>query len=141
MALEPRRLIRIGFGILAGGLVVAVLLVAVGRARNASPLDGRWGLYLIELPTESIAGFGQWIEFDGGDFVGAGDCTTFDGRVDFSGEHNFAVASFSTTPVCSSPTAIDRAIEAHFQTLTVHKGYLTLQTSDASIQFNYEWAP
>jgi len=139
------RLLQIGAVTAAVILIVALATLALSRERG-SALAGRWELVLVELPTDSVEpSESSWIEFGDGRFHGVGDCVSFQGKVQVPGEGRLTIIDMSTQAECAPLSPVDTAYDDDFPAVTSYmlssNGSLTLQSSDASVQFSYGWAP
>lgn len=126
-------------------VVVVALLTTLALSREReSLLDGRWELALIELPTESIQPADlSWIEFHNDRFHGIGECVTFRGTFALTSDRRISIADVTSSEECAPLSPVDSAYTDQFSTISSYtvteRGFLTLQSRDASIQFSYEW--
>lgn len=142
--LENRaRFLRVAGALLAVVVVALLTMLALSRERD-SVLDGQWELVLIELPTESIQPADlSWIEIQDDQFHGIGECLTFRGSLAFPSDRRLSIDDMTSIEECAPLSPVDDAYTDQFSRISSYKatenGFLTLQSSDASIQFSYEW--
>ncbi len=120
-------------------IIGALTLIALLRFDD-NPIEGRWQLILIELPRGSLQrGDGAWIEFDGDDFSGHVDCVDFEGVATLLPDQHIELAQIAWSITCEPVTALADAHMSHLDTLSRYSGRnsLTIQTTDASVQFTY----
>ena len=129
--------------LLIGAVALVFVLGVIALSREGRPLDGRWELTLIELPSSSITPvMPSWIEIDDTDLIGVGECFDMVGTID-SGSGGFSSEiEFAARDGCQ-PTDVDHAYIDHFWNLSVAKQnqlVLTLQSAGAAVEFHYERA-
>ncbi len=134
--------IRRNLNAFAAVLFVAILTIVALNGPNR-PLDGRWNLTLIELPSGSLTPTQpSWIEIDGNYLTGVAECMGMNGTITAAENGFSSEIEFQEVGNCE-PTAIDSAYMEDFWALTVadrRPSGLTLQSEWAEVEFNYEMA-
>lgn len=134
--------IRRNLTAVAAVLFVAILTIVALNGPNR-PLDGRWNLTLIELPSGSLTPTQpSWIEIDGSYLTGVAECMGMSGTIAASENGFSSEIEFQEVGNCE-PTALDSAYMEDFWALTVANqspSSLTLRSGWAEVEFRYEMA-
>lgn len=123
-------------------LVAALALIAISRTPE-NALDGRWDLILIETPEGSFgpASGNEWIEFSGPGFRGEMACFEFNGEFVATTTGTLQLGEWGWGGSCEELDPASQAFDRYFPEIAEYRvgpSGLTLESSDASVQFTYE---